>query len=130
MAKREVPKNRVLLTTVTGEPFQPIRLYYSVPSRQVVTRVFAKLRCVDQDDQDRCWVWLYEDEAAGIAFDKPYAELPREIHPIVIAQWFAVAEAAVGLDRLDRLLYEDFPPLRRGGDAWFSRSRHVARAPR
>ncbi|MBI4700542.1 MAG: hypothetical protein HY744_05145 [Deltaproteobacteria bacterium] len=57
--------SRVLLATVAGEAFQPVRLYYSIANRAAVTRAFARLRCMDEDRAARCWVWLYEQDAAA-----------------------------------------------------------------
>ena len=78
---------RVLLVTMTGEPFQPLRLYWSIPARAVVTRVFAGLRCVVEEPDARSWLWLYQDEATAITFAKPYAEIAPEMHPIHIGRF-------------------------------------------
>ena len=40
-----------LLMTMTGEMHQPVRLYYEVYDQAEVLKVFAKLHCMD-DDQD------------------------------------------------------------------------------
>jgi hypothetical protein len=77
-------KDRVLLTTVTGEPFQPVRLYYTIPSKPFVTRSLSQLRCVDEDREGGRWVWFYTAEAEPLAFGRPYAELPAEVHPVII----------------------------------------------
>lgn len=76
---------RVLLATVTGEPFQPARLYWSIPNRAEVGRALGALRCMDEDEEARCWVWLYE--AAALTFGKPRGLLPAEMHPIVIGRF-------------------------------------------
>lgn len=77
-------KDRVLLATVTGEPFQPVRLYYMIPSKPFVTRILSELRCMDEDREDRRWVWLYTAEAEPLTFQRRHAELPPEVHPVVI----------------------------------------------
>lgn len=42
MARRKKLKNeRTPLATMTGEPFQPVRLYWSIPTQAVVTRILA-----------------------------------------------------------------------------------------
>lgn len=88
MAPATKPRNeRVLLTTMTGEPFQPVRLYWSIPARAVVTRVFTGLRCVFEEPDARAWLWLYQDEATAITFAKPYAEIAPEMHPIHIGRF-------------------------------------------
>jgi hypothetical protein len=78
---------RFLLATVTGEPFQPIRLYWSIPAKAVVTHAFSALRCMDEDEEAGCWVWLYEHEAGGLTFLKPRGDLPPGVHPIVIGRF-------------------------------------------
>ncbi|HEX7604370.1 MAG TPA: hypothetical protein VF316_22280 [Polyangiaceae bacterium] len=87
MSKRTANNERTLLSTVTGEPFQPVRLYYAIPSRSAVTKVFARLRCLDEDKDAGCWVWLYEREAAALKFGHPRERLPAEVHPIVIGRF-------------------------------------------
>jgi hypothetical protein len=77
-------KDRVLLATVTGEPFQPVRLYYAIPSKPFVTRILSQLRCMDEDRAGGRWVWLYQAEAEGLTFGRAHAELPAEVHPVVI----------------------------------------------
>jgi len=88
MAPATKPTNeRVLLTTMTGEPFQPVRLYWSIPARAVATRVFTGLRCVVEEPDARAWLWLYQDEATAITFAKPYSEIGGEMHPIHIGRF-------------------------------------------
>jgi hypothetical protein len=77
-------KDRVLLATVTGEPFQPVRLYYTIPGKPFVTRILSQLRCMGEDREGGRWVWLYTAEAKPLTFSRPYAELPAEVHPVVI----------------------------------------------
>lgn len=77
-------KDSVLLTTVTGEPVQPVRLYYTIPSKPFVTRKLSQLRCMGEDRERGCWLWLYTAEAELLAFGRPHAELPAEVHPVII----------------------------------------------
>ncbi|WP_437723712.1 hypothetical protein [Sorangium sp. So ce861] len=76
--------DRPLLCTLTGEPCQPARLYYEIPSKPFVTRILAQLRCMAEDVEEGCWVWLYTAEAESLTFGQPHAELPAEVHPVVI----------------------------------------------
>jgi hypothetical protein len=76
--------DRVLLTTSTGEPFQPVRLYYTLPAKPLVTRVLLGLRCMQEDRETGRWEWLYQAEAEALTFARPRAELPPEVHPVVI----------------------------------------------
>lgn len=72
------------MATVTGEPLQPVRLYYAIPSKPFVTRILARLGCMDEDREGGRWVWLYEAEAEKLTFGRPRASLPVEVHPVVI----------------------------------------------
>jgi hypothetical protein len=81
-------RERALLTTVTGEPLQPIRLYFSVASKAAVTRTLLGLRCIDEDQRARRLVWLYQHEAAALAFgSRGYGDLPAQVHPVVIGEF-------------------------------------------
>jgi len=132
---------------MTGEPFQPVRLYYSLPKKAATTRIFLALRCVVEAESGG-WLWHYDEEAAALKFSRPRQELPEEVHPIILGRFrfpskdrmvlevrsgeraieaakffgpmfgptvvlrrlrminrfFEASEAAVGLDRLDKLL--------------------------
>ncbi len=85
-----------LLSTVTGEAFQPVRLYYAIPSKAVVAKVFKRLKCMDEDKDAGCWVWLYEKEAARLRFGNPREDLPAAAHPIVIGR-FHIDGAGTGM---------------------------------
>ena len=87
MSKPAAPPDRALLCTVTGEPFQPVRLYYAIPDRAAVTKVFKRLGCMDDDREAKCWVWLYEREAARLTFGHPREKLDPRVHPIVIGRF-------------------------------------------
>lgn len=76
-----------LLVTSTREPFQPARLYFAVPSKAVVTNVFAKLACMEQESGGRAWSWLYQGEAKAPTFGVPYAQVPAEAQPIVLGRF-------------------------------------------
>ncbi len=75
-----------LLVTHTKEPVQPVRLYYSIPSKPVITHALAALRCMAQEPGGRVWEWLYQYEAAAITFGVPYAEVPDEVQPLIIGR--------------------------------------------
>src|SRR5437016_297403 len=82
----QVPKtaDKVLLSTVTGEPFQPARIYYEVFDRKGLLNAFHKLRCMEHDPSNQRWVWLYTHEAHSLVFTRKRKDLPKEVHPIVI----------------------------------------------
>lgn len=77
-------ERRSILCTVTGEPFQPARIYYSIPSKSFVTKILSRLECMEEDPEGGRWVWLYMAEAASLRFGRPRSELPAEVHPVVI----------------------------------------------
>jgi hypothetical protein len=79
--------SRPLLRGVTGEPFQPVRLYYAVTNKLAVTKVLGGLRCVHEDKKAKCFVWLYDDEATSLTFAIPRSRLAPEVHPIVIGRF-------------------------------------------
>ncbi len=83
------PENRprVLLSTITREPFQPIRLYYSIPGRGYVLARLRALECVVEAPQENCWHWLFHGESASIRFEGGgYDEVPMERRPIILGR--------------------------------------------
>jgi curved DNA-binding protein CbpA len=87
-----------LLATVTGEHFQPVRLHYKVLNRPGLLREFEKLRCLDYDSSRKRWVWLYDHEARELRFPQSYAQIAKELHPIVIGSFFMRSEVTLLLD--------------------------------
>jgi hypothetical protein len=81
------PAGRSVLCTITGEPFQPARLYYSMPNKAMIIRQLRELDCMDEDREGVRWVWLYQAEVRGLTFGLPYKEIPAEAHPIVIGSF-------------------------------------------
>jgi len=73
-----------LLMTMTGEIHQPVRLYYQVFDQATVLQTFAKLRCMDNDQDKERWVWLYHGEAKKLKFHTSYSAIPRKMRPIVL----------------------------------------------
>ncbi|WP_267383360.1 hypothetical protein [Cyanobacterium sp. uoEpiScrs1] len=74
----------LLVTNITGEPFQPVRIYYKVTNKKTILGVFKKLKCVEYDPARKCWVWFYKAEAEKIKFEISYNKIPKEKHPIII----------------------------------------------
>jgi hypothetical protein len=78
---------RHLLMTMTNEPFQPARLYYSVPDPALVLRRLKALRCMVEARSERCWQWLYHAEAASLRFPSgSYGDVPAARRPIVLGR--------------------------------------------
>jgi hypothetical protein len=73
-----------LLMTMTGEMHQPVRLYYEVSDQAAVLKTFTKLRCLDDDQDNQRWVWLYHGEAKKLKFHTSYSAIPRTMRPIVL----------------------------------------------
>jgi hypothetical protein len=86
---KKTPKpceNRCLLTTMTKEPFQPVRLYYSIPDRSFVTERLRGLKCMVEVPPERCWQWLFHAEAASLPISAGYDAVPVERRPIVLGR--------------------------------------------
>jgi hypothetical protein len=86
-------EQKQLLMTMTGEMHQPVRLYYEVFDQAAVLKTFTKLRCLDDDQDNQRWVWLYHGEAKKLKFHTSYAAIPRKMRPIILGSFrFAHAE--------------------------------------
>src|SRR5437762_9258605 len=80
-------KERHLLVTMTNEPFQPARLYYSVPDQALVIRKLKALQCMVEVPSERCWQWLFHAEAASLRFPAgSYDDVPEAKRPIVLGR--------------------------------------------
>jgi hypothetical protein len=86
MPKPKEAEGRYLLATMTKEPFQPVRLYYSIPGRAFVTQRLRSLRCVVEVPSERCWQWLFDAEAASLPIGLGYDAVPKERRPIVLGR--------------------------------------------
>jgi hypothetical protein len=72
--------------TLTNEPFQPVRLYYSIPDRALVSRKLGTLQCLVQAPEEQCWQWLFHGEAASLRFGGGYEDVPKERRPIILGR--------------------------------------------
>ena len=62
---------RRLLTTTTGEPYQPVRLSYSIPNRSHVLPRLRRFRCIEVDKKrGRATIWI-DAEARDLDLDPP-----------------------------------------------------------
>ena len=82
-----MPGEKQLLMTMTGEMHQPVRLYYEVMDQAAVVKAFTKLRCMDDDQDNQRWVWLYHGEAKKLKFHTSYSAIPRKMRPIVLGSF-------------------------------------------
>src|SRR5438128_9360338 len=89
---------KILITTVTGDYYQPVRLHYQVFHQRTLLRVFKKLRCVEHDPGQQRWVWLYEYEARSLQFKHSYAQILHTQRPIVHGSFFQRSKDKLLLD--------------------------------
>ena len=87
-----------LLTTMTGESYQPARIYYQVSQKNAVLGRFKRLRCIDYDREQNRWVWLYTEEAKNIQFDQSYRDIPKQYRPIVLGYFTWNGDKELRLD--------------------------------
>ena len=87
-----------LLMTMTGEIHQPVRLYYQVFDQAAVLKTFANLRCLDEDQDNHRWVWLYHGEAKKLKFHTSYSAIPRKMRPIVLGAFRFTSAQDMTLD--------------------------------
>lgn len=78
---------RRLISTLTGEAQQPVRIYYQVFNQKTVIGAFKKLQCVYFESQLNRWRWNYEHEAKKLRFEVSYNQLPKEHRPVVIGDF-------------------------------------------
>ena len=72
---------------MTNEPFQPVRLYYSIRDRSFVIEKLRALKCAVEAPHERCWQWLFDAEAASLRFAASgYQNVPKEKRPIVLGR--------------------------------------------
>src|SRR5437773_3501077 len=87
-----------LLMTMTGEIHQPIRLYYEVYDQADVLKVFAKLRCVEFDREQKRWIWLYQHEAKPLKFATSSDAIPRQRRSIILGAFLLPHDDGMCLD--------------------------------
>lgn len=57
--------DRKLIITSTGEPYQPVRLTYSIPGKAFVTNIFSQLECMEERENGQ-WRWYFVAEAEDL----------------------------------------------------------------
>jgi hypothetical protein len=97
---------KTLVTTSTGEPFQPVRLYYEIRNRNILLGRFKRLRCIVYDAKGDRWCWHYEQEAKSLEFQKPYSAIAKEFRPLVLGYFKFESDTLVSLNlrSIDRAL--------------------------
>jgi hypothetical protein len=96
---------KTLVTTSTGEPYQPARIYYQVFNRKTIIGALNKLRCIIYDRKNDLWEWGYEFESQKLRFDNSYHNIPKERRPILIGRFHFRSDDLLILDvrSLDRI---------------------------
>ena len=84
--------------TITGEPYQPVRLYYEIRQKKALLGRFKRLKCIDYEGSSKRWVWLYDEEAKNLKFTKSYREIPKEYRPIILGYLTVKSEAELLVD--------------------------------
>ncbi len=80
--------SKILLLTMTGETFQPARIYYKLfDEKEKIIKIFLKLGCMNFDRRYNQWTWLYCDEAKKLKFKYPYSSIPREKQPLILGKF-------------------------------------------
>lgn len=79
-----MPSEEKILLTMTGEPYQPARVYYQVNNLKTVLGAFKKLRCMEFDRTHDRWVWKYEAEARKLKFENSYNKIHKSLRPIAL----------------------------------------------
>lgn len=74
--------------SMTGELFQPVRLYYKIHNVDMVVRMFGKLSCMNFDKANNRWAWLYGGETKSLKFKTPYLAIPKALRPIVLGYFY------------------------------------------
>ncbi len=78
---------RVMLSTTTGEVYQPVRLHYMVSNPEQLKQCFEKLRCFGFDQQGQRWCWEYDAEARHLKFKIPRGQVQSPGNPIVLGSF-------------------------------------------
>ena len=89
LPKKNILKQDAIMATLTGEYVQPVRLCYDLYDKQAIhSKVFNDLKCMSYDSSNNRWVWLFDDEAKNLTFEKRYQDIPKNIRPIVLGSFF------------------------------------------
>ena len=73
-----------MAVTMTGEPYQPGRIYYQMGEKKAWLERLKKLRCIEYDALSERWVWLYKEEAKNINLGQGARFFSQEYEPIIL----------------------------------------------
>jgi hypothetical protein len=107
LMNQQKPDPKKLVVTKTGEPHQPVRIYYQVYNRKTLMGVFKKLRCMIFNAAEQSWMWSYEQEAKKLRFDIAYNAIAKADRPILLGTFSFPTDDQMLLDlrSIDRALY-------------------------
>ena len=80
--------SKTLSHTITGELHLPIRLYYQIQRKSELENVFNKMNCMEFDEANNRWIWLYKSEAKRLPLPTLYRKSKKELRPIIIGSLF------------------------------------------
>lgn len=87
-----------LVTVKTGEPYQPVRIYYQVFKPKTVLSALKKLKSVEYEPERDRWNWLYEAEAKKLRFNRSYNSLTVADKPLILGYFTFRGEDQMLLD--------------------------------
>ncbi len=76
--------NKCLMVTLTGEPYQPTRIYYELFNISAVIQSLQKLKCIYYNRDLDKFEWVFDNESRNLKFSNPYSSIPKEKCPIVL----------------------------------------------
>jgi hypothetical protein len=90
-------KERVLISTTTGELFMPARLYFKFLNKKSLIKALERRYCIDLHDDDTFNI-NYWEEAKTVKLKVPYDEVPENVFPVLLARGRFVGSAEVHID--------------------------------
>lgn len=91
-------KEKQMVSVKTGEPYQPVRIYYDLFKKKTVLSAFQKLKCMEYDAASERWNWLYEAEAKKLRFSNSYGTLRPADKPLILGYFTFRGEDQMLLD--------------------------------
>ncbi|MBF2047843.1 MAG: hypothetical protein EDM05_57690 [Leptolyngbya sp. IPPAS B-1204] len=89
-----------LVNVKTGEPYQPVRIYYQIfkNKKKTVLSALQKLKCIEYEPERDRWNWLYEAEAKKLRFTRSYGALTAADKPLILGYFTFRGEEQMLLD--------------------------------
>lgn len=92
-------KEKSFLVTATGEPYQIVRVHFSVKNKKKLLETLSRLRCFVYSRNLKQWKWFCKDEAQTFNFSESYALLSKKTVPLVLGTvQFAAATSEMFFD--------------------------------